>query len=106
MNREAIHVEGVKCVKKVQTYIDSLQVCPEDMQGEYAFQIVNCVVGQAFIYWWTQEKDDSLADTLCDYDWVYQWVRDEMVRQGCRNYPARDEYMHIMHYIGRALANL
>lgn len=34
MNRETIHAEGVKCVKKAQVYIDGLQICPEDMQME------------------------------------------------------------------------
>lgn len=106
MTRETIHAEGVKCVKKVQTYIDGLQNCPADMLVEYTFQIVNGVVGQAFIYWWTQEKEDSLADTLCDYEGVYRWVRDDMVRQGCTRYPAHDEYMHVMHHIGRTLAEL
>lgn len=38
MNRETIHAEGIKCVKKAQVYIDGLQICPEDMQTEYAFQ--------------------------------------------------------------------
>lgn len=51
MNRETIHVEGVKCIKKAQMYIDGLQICPEDMQMEYAFQIVNAVVGEAFNFW-------------------------------------------------------
>lgn len=37
MNRETVHTEGVKCVKKVQTYIDGLQNCPVDMQAEYVF---------------------------------------------------------------------
>lgn len=106
MNRETIHAEGVKCVKKVQTYIDGLQVCPPDMQEEYAFPIVSGVVGQAFIYWWTQEKEDSFADTLCDYEEVYRWVREEMVRQGCKYYPDAGEYMHFMHHLGRVLANL
>lgn len=42
MNRETIHVEGVKCVKKAQVYIDGLQICPEDMQMEYAFPNCKC----------------------------------------------------------------
>lgn len=28
MNRDTVHAEGVKCVKKVQTYNDGLQICP------------------------------------------------------------------------------
>lgn len=106
MNRETIHAEGVKCVKKVQTYIDGLQVCPSDMQEEYALQIVSGVVGYAFIYWWTLEKDDTFADTLIGYEEVYRWVREDMVRQGCKYYPAPEEYMHFMHHLGRVLAEL
>lgn len=106
MNREIVHTEGVKCVKKVQTFIDGLQICPADMQGEYTFQIVNGVVGQAFIYWWTQERDDSFADTLSDYEEVYHWVREDMVRQGCKYYPEASAYMHVMHYLGKVLVNL
>lgn len=106
MNREIVHTEGVKCVKKVQTYIDGLQTCPVYMQEEYAFQIVNGVVGQAFVYWWTQELDDTFADTLIDYEEVYRWVREDMVRQGCKYYPEAGEYTQLMHYLGRVLVNL
>lgn len=106
MNREIVHTEGVKCVKKVQTYIDGLQNCPVDMQAEYAFLIVNGVVGQAFVYWWNQERDDTFADTLIDYEEVYRWVREDMVRQGCKYYPEAGAYMLVMHYLGRVLVNL
>lgn len=106
MTNAAIHVEGAMCIKKVQTYIDGLQICPADMREEYAFQIVNGVVGQAFVYWWTKERDDSFADTLIDYEEVYRWVREDMVRQGCKYYPEVGAYTHVMHYLGRVLANL
>ena len=106
MTRETVHVEGVKCVKKVQTYIDGLQICPPDMQEEYAFQIVSGVVGYAFIYWFTLDNEDSFAGTLCDYEEVYRWVRNDMVRQGCKYYPSAEEYMNFMHHLGRVLANL
>ena len=106
MNRETVHAEGVKCVKKVQTYIDGLQICPADMQEEYAFQIITGVIGQAFVYYWTQEWDASFADTLVDYEEVYRWVREDMVRQGCKYYPDAGAYTHVMHYLGRVLVNL
>ena len=106
MNREIVHTEGVKCVKNFQTYIDRLQTCPEDMREVYAFQIVDGVVGQAFVYWWTQERDDTFADTLIDYEEVYRWVREDMVRQGCKYYPEADGYTKLMHYLGKILVNL
>lgn len=104
MNRETVHTEGVKCVKKVQTYIDGLQICPEDMQEEYAFQIVTGVVGQAFNFWWSQERDDIFAKTLIDYEEVYHWVREDMVRQGCKYYPEAGAYMKVMRYLGRVIS--
>lgn len=106
MNRETVHTEGVKCVKKVQTYIDGLQTCPVNMQGKYAFQIVNGVVGEAFNFWWAKDREDSFADTLCDYEEVWRWVREEMDRQGCKYYPEAGAYMQIMHHLGRVLVNL
>lgn len=106
MNRETIHAEGVKCVKKVQIYIDGLQTCPVDMRGAYAFKIVNSVVGEAFNFWWAKDREDSFADTLCDYEEVWRWVREEMVRQGCKYYPEAGAYMQVMHHLGKVLANL
>lgn len=106
MTNTAIHVEGALCVKKVQTYIDALQICPADMREEYAFKIVNDIVGQAFVYWWTKERDDSFADMLVDYAKVYCWVREDMVRQGCKYCPEAGAYMQFMHFIGRVLVNL
>lgn len=105
MNREIVHTEGVKCVKKVQTYIDGLQTCPVDMQEEYAFQIVNGVVGEAFNFWWAKDREDSFADTLCDYEEVWRWVREDMVRQGCKFYPEAGAYTQVMHYLGKILVN-
>lgn len=32
-------LRALNASKKVQTYIDGLQICPDDMQEEYAFQI-------------------------------------------------------------------
>lgn len=106
MTREDIHIEGAKCVKKAQVYIDGLQICPEDMQMEYAFQIVNAVVGEAFNFWWAKDREDSFTDILCDYEEVWRWVREDMVRQGCKLYPGSEEYMNVMHYLGKVLANL
>lgn len=107
MNREIVHTEGVKCVKKVQTYIDGLQTCcPMDIKEEYAFQIVNGVVGEAFNFWWAKDREGSFADTLCDYEEVWRWVREDMVRQGCKYYPEAGAYMLVMHHLGRVLVNL
>lgn len=106
MNRETIHAEGVKCVKKAQVYIDGLQICPEDMQMEYALQIATAVVGEAFIFWWAKDSEDSFADTLCDYEEVWRWVREDMVRQGCKYYPAAGAYMQVIHRLGKVLVNL
>ena len=94
MNRETVHTEGVKCVKKVQTYIDGLQTCPADMQEE------------AFNFWWAKDREDSFADTLCDYEEVWRWVREDMVQQGCKYYPEAGAYTQVMHYLGRVLVNL
>ena len=106
MTREDIHVEGAKCVKKAQVYIDGLQICPEDMREEYVFQIVAGVVGYAFAYWFTRDNENSFADTLLAYEKVYRWVREDMVRQGCKYYPSAEEYMKFMHHLGRTLVNL
>ena len=106
MTREDIHIEGTKCVKKAQVYIDGLQICPEDMQIEYAFRIINAVVGEAFNFWWAKDREDSFADTLCDYEEVWRWVREDMVRQGCKIYPRAEEYMNVMHHLGKVLVNL
>lgn len=106
MNRETVHAEGVKCVKEVEQYIIGLQTCPEDLREHYVFQIVNTVVRNAFRYFWSTKCDDSLADALCDYEEIYRWVREHMVREGCVWYPHHGEYMRFIHVIGKTLANL
>lgn len=106
MTSEIVRSEGAKCIRKAWKAIACLQTCPKDMRQDYVYLIVDTVVRNAFEYWWSKDHEYKLSDILAEYEEVYQWVVDDMIRHKCKFYPAPSQYKFLVHYMGGILLNL